>query len=266
MAVEILILSGGRRNERIVLDCRAFRVGCQPGCDVLFDPHRDPAAQGRSARFFLQDGGWYVRSSGGEMWIGKQRIAGTTHVRSGDVIRLSAAGPRLLHCDCCRGENAAGQRPRRPGRLASGSGRTAAADRGNGRPLHARTKSADPDNPPPPRPIVSQRSQRRPSQEPKQRQSLIWIASGLLVGILMLLALRAVFVPSPPIVVNVNASGGQPTAFPIAAGGEEEDPRRDEAGLTARRTARARAVSRAATSRKLARSHHLDARPPRAAQ
>ena len=29
------------------------------------------------------------------MWIGKQRIVGATHVRSGDVIRMSVSGPEF---------------------------------------------------------------------------------------------------------------------------------------------------------------------------
>ena len=85
-----------RRNERIALDCRAFQVGCDPKCEVFFDPQHDPAAKGRSAKFCLQEGGWYVRCSGGDMWIGTQRIAGATHVRSGDVIRMLNIGPGVF--------------------------------------------------------------------------------------------------------------------------------------------------------------------------
>ncbi len=96
MGVEILIVSGARRNERIALDCRAFQAGGDPNCEVFFDPRHDPAVKGRSAKFRLQEGGWYVRSSGGDMWVGTQRIAGATHVRSGDVIRMSMAGPEFF--------------------------------------------------------------------------------------------------------------------------------------------------------------------------
>ena len=52
-----------------------------------------PKAERRS--FVCQEGGWYVRCSGGEMWIGTKRIAGATHVRSGDMIRMSASGPEF---------------------------------------------------------------------------------------------------------------------------------------------------------------------------
>ena len=95
MAVEIVILSGARRNERIVLDCRTFQAGCDPNCDVRFDPQSPPGRNRSDRKFQLQEGGWCVRSAGGEMWVGTQRVTGLTHVRSGDVIRMSASGPEF---------------------------------------------------------------------------------------------------------------------------------------------------------------------------
>ena len=66
MAVEILILSGARQGERLVLDRREFRVGSEPNCEVRFDVERDSAVKGRSAWFRLQEDGWQLRSTGGQ--------------------------------------------------------------------------------------------------------------------------------------------------------------------------------------------------------
>ena len=72
MAVEILILSSARWNERIALDCRAFQVGCDPKCEVFFDPQHDPAAKGDRRSSVSKRAAGYVRCSGGDMWIGTQ--------------------------------------------------------------------------------------------------------------------------------------------------------------------------------------------------
>ncbi len=48
MPVEILILSGSRQGESLLLDGREFRVGAEPGCEVLFDAA--PIMRSRAAR------------------------------------------------------------------------------------------------------------------------------------------------------------------------------------------------------------------------
>jgi hypothetical protein len=93
MAVEILILSGARQGDRLVLDGRQFQVGSDPACDVCFDPQRDRGIQGRSAVFRLQDDGWHVRSSGGEVLVNQQPVVGWMRLRSGDLVRMSQSGP-----------------------------------------------------------------------------------------------------------------------------------------------------------------------------
>jgi hypothetical protein len=93
MAAEILILSGARQGERMVLDLEQFRAGGQPGCEVWFDPQRDPGARDRAAVFRLMDDGWYVGPSGGELLVNQRPVNEPTHIRSGDVLRLSERGP-----------------------------------------------------------------------------------------------------------------------------------------------------------------------------
>ena len=182
MAVEILIISGVRRNQRIALDCRAFQVGCDPDCEVFFDPRHDPAAKGRSAKFCLQDGGWYVRCSGGEMWIGTQRIAGATHVRSGDVIRMSDSGPefsfhivaavKVSPANVARAIGIASPRP-------SGEGSESRLPSPVGRGIAAAAAGV-------------------PFAKERDRRWLVRVGGGLAVGILAIVAVRAVFLPSPP--------------------------------------------------------------------
>lgn len=96
MAVEILILSGARQREQLVLNGNEFRVGTEPGCDVLFDHQRDPAAKDHGALLRLEDDGWYIRPTGsGRLTVNQQTVAGLMRLRSGDVIGLSPSGPEF---------------------------------------------------------------------------------------------------------------------------------------------------------------------------
>ncbi|NUQ64442.1 MAG: hypothetical protein HUU20_18405, partial [Pirellulales bacterium] len=97
MPVTIRILSGARQGDEILLDAREFRIGDGPECEVCFDPQADPAAQGRLAKIRLKDDGWYVRpDASGAMLLNRSTIAGETHLRSGDVLRMSPTGPDVL--------------------------------------------------------------------------------------------------------------------------------------------------------------------------
>lgn len=112
MAVEIHILSGARQGERIALDANEFRVGADPGCEVFFDPQRDPAAKGRSVVFRLTEEGWFVRrTGGGEVLVNQQPVVGMTRVRSGDVVRMSELGPDFSFTILARGAASAVIRP-----------------------------------------------------------------------------------------------------------------------------------------------------------
>lgn len=96
MPVEIVILSGAQQGTRRVLDRSEFRVGCQPACDIKFDPQQDRSAVDREACFRLTDEGWTVSSTGlGEMFLNQQFLTRTQRVRSGDVLRMSNQGPDL---------------------------------------------------------------------------------------------------------------------------------------------------------------------------
>ena len=94
MAVEIQILSGARQGERLLLDSNEFRMGTDAGCDIFFDPLRDPGAKDRTAVFRLLEGGWHIQRTGvGELLVNQQPVRGQTHVRSGDLVRVSESGP-----------------------------------------------------------------------------------------------------------------------------------------------------------------------------
>jgi hypothetical protein len=93
MAVEILILSGARQGEQLMLEGREFRVGSDPSCEIFFDPERDRAMHGRSAVLRRQEDGWYIRCTGGEALVNHQPVVGWMRVRSGDVVRMSESGP-----------------------------------------------------------------------------------------------------------------------------------------------------------------------------
>lgn len=94
MAVEIVILSGARQGQRVLLDAREFRAGDDPGCEVFFDPATDAAVTARCALFRLTDDGWIVRSAGqAEIFLNQEPVVGKARVRSGDLVRMSERGP-----------------------------------------------------------------------------------------------------------------------------------------------------------------------------
>ena len=96
MAVEIFILSGSRRGERLVLDFEQFHAGATPRCKVYFDPQRDPPAQDREAMFRLEGDGWYLHRTGsGEILVNHDVVRGRQRLRSGDVVRMSESGPEF---------------------------------------------------------------------------------------------------------------------------------------------------------------------------
>ncbi len=217
MAVEILILSGTRHNDQITLDGRQFRVGADPDCEVFLDPQRDGAIRGRSAQFRLQEDGWYVRCAGGEMSINGRRVVGATHVRSGDVVRMSESGPEFSF------RIVAGARP--------SPVKAPAAQTVSPLPLEevpevqVAPQAASPlpvgEGPgvsvsrivPPSADNFLADSPHLPRLPAKDRQWAIWAVGGLAVGILALIAIRFTLSPST-IIVNV----GQPVAAaPLAA-------------------------------------------------
>ena len=94
MGVEILILSGARQGDRLVLDADEFRAGGVEACDVFFDPAADAAAMGRIALFRRSDEGWSIQNAGkGELLLNQENVSGRTRIRSGDIVRLSDRGP-----------------------------------------------------------------------------------------------------------------------------------------------------------------------------
>lgn len=94
MAVEILILSGARQGERLLLEAREFRAGDDPACEVFFDPQKDSSARDRGALFRLADDGWWIERTGaGDLYVNQEPVVGKTRIRSGDLVRMSERGP-----------------------------------------------------------------------------------------------------------------------------------------------------------------------------
>ena len=96
MAIEIFILSGSRRGQRLTLDAVQFRAGCDPECELRFDPELDPGARNKAVLLRLENDGWHITPiSSGDLRVNQQMAAGPTRLRSGDVIGLSASGPEF---------------------------------------------------------------------------------------------------------------------------------------------------------------------------
>lgn len=94
MPVELAIVSGSLRGQLRGFDQDQIIIGGQPDCDVQFDPVRDPqAAEMRLVLRRIVDG-WNIQSlGGGAPLVNQQTLSGTVRLRTGDVVRLSAAGP-----------------------------------------------------------------------------------------------------------------------------------------------------------------------------
>jgi hypothetical protein len=231
MAVEIFIVSGARRNERITLESRAFQVGCDPSCEVFFDPQRDTAAKGRTAKFCAQEGGWYVRCSGGEMWIGSKRIVGATHVRSGDVVRMSPSGPEFSFSIVADVKAAPGKAPGDAIDAVVTSAEKPRTAIPQVQPEASGLSLASADT------LATNRQATAaevPTTAGRERQRLIWIVGGLAVGILALVAVRAMFFPSSPVVINVQPVVTPPPPASPPPPGEAPRP-----GTTPRETPKA---------------------------
>ncbi|MCE5267942.1 MAG: hypothetical protein LLG00_08655, partial [Planctomycetaceae bacterium] len=221
---------GARRNERIAIDGRAFRVGSDPDCEVFFDPHRDPAVQGRSAQFHLREDGWHVRCAGGEMSIQKRRIVGPTHVRSGDVIRMSESGPEFsFHIVAAAKPSPAktrsgGTAPTSPPGVESRTSDPQASPGSDRRTSNVGSLPPIASEPSPaiasPRPaIVPVVCEPRSEARTRDRQPIIWIAAGSAALVVALVALRPASSPIvivPPVAqAPSNVQGaGQPQPTP----------------------------------------------------
>jgi len=96
MPVEITIVTGSRKGDRIQLETDLFRVGDDSSYEVYFAPEDDPEAEGRRAVIVLEESGWRIRNNGsGRLWVNQDAVEGSTPLRSGDTVRMSDMGPDL---------------------------------------------------------------------------------------------------------------------------------------------------------------------------
>ncbi len=98
MSIELLILSGSRQRESLRFTQPSLTIGGDETCDVAFPPKKDPHAKGQWAKLELDENGWWIHNLGDGPWYINRRILpveGSAMLRSGDVLRLSDAGPDL---------------------------------------------------------------------------------------------------------------------------------------------------------------------------
>jgi len=122
MPVEITIVTGARKGERIELDSDLIRVGDDPSYEVYFNPEDDPEAEGRRATLVLEESGWRIRKTGSELlWVNQDAVEDSMPLRSGDTVRMSGMGPDLrfrlvsAHDAAARPGTAASESVARPG-------------------------------------------------------------------------------------------------------------------------------------------------------
>jgi hypothetical protein len=96
MAVELLILSGARQRETLRFSKSWLIVGDDDESDVCLSSKTHPQAKGQLARLEMDENGWWIHNLGAAPWFINRRILpveGSAMLRSGDVLRLSDAGP-----------------------------------------------------------------------------------------------------------------------------------------------------------------------------
>ena len=96
MNAQVFVLSGPRQGETITILQPPFLVGNVPEDDFYVDPTETPEAAGRKLRLDFHEEGWELVNLGhGEVMVNQEVVAKRCRLRSGDVIRISAAGPEL---------------------------------------------------------------------------------------------------------------------------------------------------------------------------
>ena len=92
-----LLDKGTQKSHRV--DGADALVGRDPACPIFVDGDAAKTVSGRHARFFIDDGKWYVEDAGSRngTYIGTRRLEpGTRHaVSTGDVIGLGLTGTQL---------------------------------------------------------------------------------------------------------------------------------------------------------------------------
>ncbi len=209
MPVKILILSGARQGEQLVLDAGEFRVGSDPACEVFFDAERDRAIQGRSAMFRREEDGWYIRCAGGEVWVNQRAVAGRTRVRSGDVVRMSDSGPDFSFSIVA-------------GVSVSPLAQPAVESGPQPQPLDVPCRVAEVKRTAVPQAAdAEQHSVLAPATSGKiDRRWITWAMAGLALGALALVIVRSAISP-PTIIVKIDQPGIPPAPVDAHAAGRE---------------------------------------------
>ena len=96
MNAQVFILSGPRQGQTLTILDPPFLVGNTPEDDFYVDPVATPEAAGRKLRFDWHEEGWELLNlGGGEVMVNQEVVDKRHRLRSGDVIRISSAGPEL---------------------------------------------------------------------------------------------------------------------------------------------------------------------------
>lgn len=220
MAVEIFILSGARQGERLVLEGKEFGVGSDPDCEVFFDVQRDSSIRGRSAQFRLQEDGWHIHSAGSEVLVNQCPVTGWTRIRSGDVVRMSEAGPDFSF-GIVAGATASSSSKSPADRLAASASSSKGAPKtifeSASMPESAKAERAIIDPAPTRGPVADVEPSVAPAPTARaslDRRWMLLAGGGLVLCIVALLVVLLVRSP-PTIVVNV----GQPGVSQVPQGG-----------------------------------------------
>ena len=92
--VVLWLISGPRGGEMVGLDGHEICVGDGDPCHLRFSPEQYPGVSGRRIRLRCDADGWVVRSEGADGLIVNHRLVDSVApIRSGDIIRMSIAGP-----------------------------------------------------------------------------------------------------------------------------------------------------------------------------
>ena len=217
MAIEIVILSGARQGERLLLEAGEFRAGDDPACEVFFDPQNDPSARDRGALFRLGDDGWSVERTGaGQLYVNHEPVVGKTRIRSGDLVRMSERGPDFSFGIVTQATASSRDASRAaPAPLPSAADATVSEDEAALPPRPVPAPRAEPS--PQPASTLAPASATQPASAPQSAAAAepwrhaFWAVVGLAVCVLLLVPISLLTV------LELIGPNGQPTPSPEPA-------------------------------------------------
>jgi hypothetical protein len=98
MRFRIRHLSGSKAGQEQIVEGNAIRIGRDPSCHVIFDPHQDDRVSANHAQVLVLDNGQVQLSDLGSSngtYVGEQKISAPVPIHSGALVTFGDGGPQV---------------------------------------------------------------------------------------------------------------------------------------------------------------------------